>query len=51
MPNREGSSTTIKTEKQIEAVERNSKTAPERRRSFARQLGFNRNSDRIRAGA
>jgi hypothetical protein len=36
--------------KRLEASERNEKTLPERRRSFARQLGYSRNSDRIRNG-
>lgn len=36
--------------KSLEADERNTHTHPEARRSFARQLGYNRNSDRIRNG-
>lgn len=37
-------------EKRVEAEERNAATHPEQRRSFARQFGYSRNSDRIRNG-
>lgn len=37
-------------EKRVQAKTRNKLTSPERRRSFARQYGYSRNSDRIEAG-
>jgi hypothetical protein len=40
----------VKRHKVLEAGKRDMYTHPEMRRSFARQFGYNRNSDRIRNG-